>query len=362
MKKREKLDFIPNDIVCLDDYERYANKILDINALSYISSGVANQVTYRKNIEAFDEIYIDGSNTLEEFNSPNKKVKLFGYEFNTPIMIAPVAHQKLVDDDGEISTAMAANALETPMVVSSFSNSYLEDIVKVTTTPLIFQLYIQPDMNENIRLIKLAYKLGYKAIMVTIDAPISGVRNIQQRVGFELPNDINCVNIKDINEIQTNNNLENILQLASILPTWQTIKEIKKISPLPIILKGISSKEYAKKAIDLGIDAIVVSNHGGRTLDTLLPSIKILPRIVDEVKGRIPVLFDGGIRRGTDVLKALALGADMIMIGRPIIYALATAGALGVAHTLKIINEELEIAMVLTGCNNIKDIKNIRLI
>lgn len=167
------------------------------------------------------------------------------------------------------------------------------------------------------------------------------------------------VNIKNLNQIQISNNLENILDIVKNLPTWETIKQIKEYSKLPIILKGITSPSYAKKALEIGVDGIVVSNHGGRTLDTLPASIEILPKISDVIKEEIPIIFDGGVRRGTDVIKAIALGASMVMIGRPIMYALATASALGVAHTLKILNEEFEISMILTGCKNIDEIKNL---
>lgn len=356
---KEKLTYIPNDLVSLKDYERYAKKIMDLNSLAYVCSGAGDEVTYRKNEESFQEIYLE-ANTLEDLSGANTKIELFGQTYENPIFLAPVAYQKLVDINGEIATVQASNAMNCCMCVSSFSSSTLEDISKSTNSPLWFQLYIQPDMSVNLELIKKAEKLGYKALVITIDAPISGIRNVEQRFGFSLPNDVSAVNIN--NPFQSNNQYESVFDIVKSLSTWKDIEFIKNSTNLPVILKGITSVSYAKKALEIGVDGIVVSNHGGRTLDTLAPSIKVLPKIAKEINGKIPILFDGGIRRGTDIIKAIALGADAVMIGRPIMYGLATAGALGVAHTLKILKEELEIAMIFTGCKDIESLKKVDII
>ena len=356
---KEKLTYIPNDLVSLKDYERYAKKIMDLNSLAYVCSGAGDEVTYRKNEESFQEIYLE-ANTLEDLSGSNTKIELFGQTYENPIFLAPVAYQKLVDINGEIATAQASNAMNCCMCVSSFSSSTLEDISSVSSSPLWFQLYIQPEMSVNLELIKKAEKLGYKALVITIDAPISGIRNVEQRFGFSLPNDVSAVNIN--NPFQSNNQYENVFDIVKNLPTWKDIEFIKNSTNLPVILKGITSVSYAKKALEIGVDGIVVSNHGGRTLDTLAPSIKVLPKISKVINGKIPILFDGGIRRGTDIIKAIALGADAVMIGRPIMYGLATAGALGVAHTLKILKEELEIAMIFTGCKDIESLKKVDII
>ena len=356
---KEKLTYIPNDLVSLKDYERYAKKIMDLNSLAYVCSGAGDEVTYRKNEESFQEIYLK-ANTLEDLSGANTKIELFGQTYENPIFLAPVAYQKLVDINGEIATAQASNAMNCCMCVSSFSSSTLEDISSVSSSPLWFQLYIQPEMSVNLELIKKAEKLGYKALVITIDAPISGIRNVEQRFGFSLPNDVSAVNIN--NPFQSNNQYENVFDIVKNLPTWKDIEFIKNSTNLPVILKGITSVSYAKKALEIGVDGIVVSNHGGRTLDTLAPSIKVLPKISKVINGKIPILFDGGIRRGTDIIKAIALGADAVMIGRPIMYGLATAGALGVAHTLKILKEELEIAMIFTGCKDIESLKKVDII
>jgi 4-hydroxymandelate oxidase len=216
-------------------------------------------------------------------------------------------------------------------------------------------------MQVNLELIKKVEKLGFKALIITIDAPISGLRNSEQRAGFYLPNGISAINIENLNPIQTTDDFENIFDITPYLPTWKDIEFIKNNTNLPVILKGITSVSYAKKAIELGIDGIVVSNHGGRTIDTQPASIEMLPKIAKAVNGKIPILFDGEIRRGTDIIKAIALGASAVMIGRPIMYGLATAGALGVAHTLKILKEELEVSMIFTGCKDVEAIKVLNL-
>ena len=357
---KEKLSFIPKDLVSLKDYERYAKEMMDLNSWAYVCSGAGDEITYKKNEEAFKNIFLETA-TLEDLKGANTKIELFGQEYNSPIFLAPVAYQKLVDKNGEISTVLGANAMNVSMCVSSFSSSTLEDISSYATSPLWFQLYIQPDMNINLELIKKAQNLGYKALVITIDAPISGIRNTEQRAGFFLPEGINAINIENLNPLQTTNNFENILDITSILPTWKDIEFIKKNTKLPVILKGITSVTYAKKAIELGIDGIIVSNHGGRTIDTLPSTIELLPKIAKAVENKIPILLDGGIRRGTDIIKAIALGASAVMIGRPIMYGLATAGALGVAHTLKILKEELEVSMIFTGCKDIETIKALNL-
>lgn len=357
---KDKLDFIPNDLVSLKDYERYAKERMDLNSIAYVCSGAGDEITYKRNEKAFENIFLETA-TLEDLKGANTKIELFGQSYENPIFLAPVAYQKLVDERGEIATVQGANAMNSCMCVSSFSSCTLEDITSYSNSPLWFQLYIQPNMQVNLELIKKVEKLGFKALIITIDAPISGLRNSEQRAGFYLPNGISAINIENLNPIQITNDFENILDITPSLPTWKDIEFIKNNTNLPVVLKGITSVSYAKKAIELGIDGIVVSNHGGRTIDTQPASIEILPKIAKAVNGKIPILFDGGIRRGTDIIKAIALGASAVMIGRPIMYGLATAGALGVAHTLKILKEELEVSMIFTGCKDIEAIKVLNL-
>jgi 4-hydroxymandelate oxidase len=353
-----KLDFIPNEIVCVDDYENFAKTRVDTNTWAYISSASADEITYKANKKAFDKISLL-SRTLEDVKGGNTKLNLFGHEYAHPIFLAPVAYQKLVHPDGEIASAQAANAMEACMLVSGFSSTSLEDISDYTNSPLWFQLYMQIDMKDNLFLINKAESLGYKALVITIDAPIAGIRNKEQKAGFCLPEGVEAVNIKGMKQlnIELQQGQSTIFDgVMAYSPTWEDIKFIKANTKLPVILKGLTHPSYAKKAVKLGIDGIIVSNHGGRTLDTLPATIDILPKIVEAVDGKIPVLLDGGIRRGTDIIKALSYGASAVLVGRPIMFALATSGALGVAHILKILRDELEISMALTGCKTLKNI------
>jgi 4-hydroxymandelate oxidase len=352
-----KLDFIPKELVSLKDYEIFAKTRVNDNAWAYISGFAADEITANKNKKSFENISLLGR-SLEDVKGGNTKLNLFGQEFDNPIILAPVAYQKLAHDLGEIATAQASKVMGSCMVVSGFSSTSIEEISHYADN-LWFQLYMQYNMKDNLSLIKKAEDLNYKALVITIDAPISGVRNKEQKAGFYLPNGIEAVNIKGCKQanMEIKNNQSMVFDgIMASSPTWKDIEFIRKYTKLPLILKGITHPSYAKKAIEIGVDGIVVSNHGGRVLDTLVTTMDILPKIVEVVDNKIPIILDGGITRGTDILKALALGASAVMIGKPIMYALATAGALGVAHSLKILKDELEIAMALTGCKTLKDI------
>jgi 4-hydroxymandelate oxidase len=191
--------------------------------------------------------------------------------------------------------------------------------------------------------------------VVTVDAPVNGVRNREQRAGFRLPPGVEPVNLSGMTPMPVCASPFDPAYLAA-LPNWETLAWLKSRTRLPVLLKGVLSPGDAARAVGAGMDGVIVSNHGGRTLDTVPSTLEALPRVVEQVAGRVPVLVDGGIRRGTDVLKAIALGADAVMIGRPVLHGLATAGASGVAHVLKILRTELEIAMLLAGYPDIASI------
>ncbi len=350
----EKLKYIPKNVVCVEDYESLAKTRVDENAWIYLHSGAGDEISLKNNKKSYEKISLLGS-TLEDFKDANTKLTLFNQEYNSPIFASPIAYQKLFFPNGEISTAQACYAMDKCMVVSGFSSTSLEEIREYSDN-LWFQLYMQYDMNDNLYLINKAKNLGYKALVITIDAPISGLRNKEQKYGFYLPKGVEALNIKNMKKPDMENSDSLAFSLASFSPSWKDIEFIRKSTDMPIILKGITNPSYAKKALDLGIDGIVVSNHGGRTLDSLVTPLDILPQITKVIDKKIPIFIDGGITRGTDILKALALGASAVFVGKALIYALCSSGALGVAHALKILQEELEIAMVLTGCKNLAEI------
>src|SRR5690606_34056075 len=217
-----------------------------------------------------------------------------------------------------------------------------------------FQLYIQPDREFTATLVRRAEASGCRALVVTVDAPVSGVRNREKRSGFALPAGVAAVNLQGMRALppQAARAGESPLLTSALVasaPTWKDVAWLRSLTRLPILLKGVLAPDDARRALDEGIAGVIVSNHGGRALDTVPASIEALPAIAQAVGGRMPLLLDGGIRRGTDIVKALALGASAGLVGRPFMHGLAAAGALGVVHVLHILRTELEMAMVLCG-------------
>lgn len=355
------LSSIPPDLVAAADYERHARQHLDDNAWTYLTCGAADGITLAANPAAFQRWQLR-NRVLADVSGGHTRLNLFGQEYRHPILLAPVAYHHLFHADGERAAAMGAAALEAPMVLSSMASTAI-DVVATQAGPLWFQLYIQREREQTLALLRLAEAAGCQALVVTVDAPVAGIRNQEQRIGFHLPPGIRAVNLPaasaETTELQAGQSVifDRLMRGA---PGWADIEWLVSETSLPVVLKGILTAEDALRAIDAGVAGIVVSNHGGRVLDSVPATLDVLPAIAAAVQGRLPLLLDGGVRRGTDVFKALALGASAVMIGRPYVHALATAGALGVAHLLRTLREELEIAMVLCGCRTLADIDRSR--
>ncbi|MGN6284622.1 MAG: alpha-hydroxy acid oxidase [Afipia sp.] len=350
---------IPPGTVSLADYETHARARLGEAVWSYLAGGGADELTMRWNREAFTRIRLEGR-VLRDMAGATTQVDLLGMTLPHPIMVAPVAFQTLAHPDGELAAVVGASALGAAMVVSTQASVPLEDIARQAATPLWFQLYIQHDRGYTQALAERAAAAGYRALVVTVDAPVNGVRNREQRAGFRFPPGVSAVNLAGMTPQpmpQVGPGESPVFKgMLDGAPTWRDIEALVKASTLPVVLKGIVSPSDARAAIDHGAAAVIVSNHGGRALDTLPATIDALPRGADAVADRIPLLLDGGIRRGTDVLKALALGARAVLIGQPCIHGLAVGGAAGVAHVLGLLRAELEVAMALTGCRTIGEI------
>jgi len=350
---------IPAGVVAVEDYEPLARERLSPQAFAYYSGGAADELTATWNRDAFQCLKLQ-SRVLGTFEGGGTGLNLFGQHFEHPILLAPAAHHKLADPDGEIATLVGAIGAKAGMVVSTEADFTLEEIAAQARDPLWFQLYIQHDRDFTADLVRRAEVAGYSALVVTVDAPAHGLRNREQRAGYKPPKLSEHANLRGLHTTYiAHAELGESLMFAGFLdvaPRWADIAWLRSITRLPIILKGIMSPEDALLAIQHGADGIIVSNHGGRVLDTVPSSIDALPAVVAAVAGRVPVLMDGGIRRGTDVLKALALGASAVLVGRPYLYALAVAGPAGVAHVLHLLRCEFEIAMVLTGCRTLGDI------
>lgn len=342
---------VPPDVVCAADYERHARERLPADVWAYIAGAGADGLTQARNRAAFDRIELAGR-VLADMRQASTATTFLGIDLPFPLLIAPVAHQRLVHPDGELASALGAASCGAAMCVSTLAGATLEDIAARAAAPLIFQLYMQGGREAALSLVRRAEDAGYRALMVTVDAPVNGVRNDEQRAGFRLPAHVRPVNIEGMaGPVSRAGPGESPVfkGLLDTAPRWDDIEWLRGRTSLPLILKGIVHPDDAERAIRLGANAVAVSNHGGRTLDTLPASIDALKAVAARVEGRVPLLLDGGIRRGTDILKALALGARACMIGQPVMHALAVAGPVGVAHLLVILRAELEVAMALTG-------------
>ena len=322
-------------IVNLFDMEGMAKAKMTEMAYEYVASGAADECTLRWNRQALDQLKLNPA-VLVDVSQLDTRQTLFGHELAHPILVAPTAYHKIMHPEGELATARGASAANAVYVVSSFTTTPLAYIARVATQPLWFQLYVQDDREITKALVQEAEAQGCRALCVTVDTPVAGVRNRQQRVNFAMPNGVMTPH------------MTNAFALTKSL-TWTDVEWLQSFTKLPILLKGILNPDDAGKAVQAGVSGIVVSNHGGRNLDTVPATIEALPRIADRVAGQLPILMDGGIRRGTDVLKAIALGASAVLVGKPICFGLACGGAAGVAAVLDILRNEFELAMALTG-------------
>ena len=352
---------VPHSTASLADHEHWARQTLDANAWAYFSGGAADEITLRANRSAWDDITLQ-PRVLQALAGGHTQIQLLGRTLAHPILLAPIAFQKMAHPDGELASAVAAAALGAGMVLSTQSSTPLEAVAAAMLGDsgrgaLWFQLYLQHDRGFTRQLVQRAEAAGYEALVLTVDAPTSGTRDRERRAGFRLPPGISAVNLAGLApppraELRPGQSalFDDLLRHA---PTWDDVAWLQSITRLPVLLKGVLHPSDARQAAALGVAGLIVSNHGGRTLDTAPASAHALPRIADAVQGTLALLVDGGIRRGTDVLKAMALGASAVLLGRPAIYGLAHAGAAGVAHVLRLLRDELEIAMALTGCRTL---------
>ncbi len=355
---------IPDRVVTVRDYEAAAVGRMDANARAYFDGGAADEVTLADNLQAWSRLRLQGR-VLRPLAGGHTRVELLGRTLAHPILLAPVAHQRMAHPDGELATVQAAAALEAGMVLSTQASVRLEDVARLAGPasdrgPLWFQLYLQERREDSLSLVRRAEAAGYEALVLTVDAPVSGVRDRERRVRFHLPAGVAPVNLAEVAEpsvppIRPGQSalFDGLLTQA---PTWDDVAWLCGQTRLPVWLKGITHPDDVDPALAAGASGVIVSNHGGRTLDTMPATADLLPAVVAALRGRAPALVDGGIRRGTDVLKALALGASAVLVGRPQVHALAVAGAHGVAHMLRLLRDELEIAMALTGAATVADI------
>lgn len=322
----------------IDDFEPLARERLPKEVVDFVAGGAGDEWTLRENTRAFDR-WVIRPRVLRGVTEPDTATEVLGVPLSMPVAIAPWAYQRLLHPDGELATARAAARAGTLMIVSTPAERHLEAIAQESEAPRWFQLYVLRDRRASERMLHRAVEAGYGAIVYTVDLPVGGLRYRDFRNGFEIPRSMRARGGDYDPELR-----------------WDDLAWIKEHTGLPVLVKGILTHEDASLSVDAGADGIVVSNHGGRQLDGVAAGVDALPEVVQAVAGHIPVLMDGGVRRGTDVLKAIALGAAAVLIGKAAAWGLAVDGEEGVVRVLEILRGELENTMILTGCPAISDI------
>jgi 4-hydroxymandelate oxidase len=327
------------------DYERLAKETLDPGAWGYYAGGAGDELTLRENEAAWAR-WCFRPRVLVDVAGAATTVTVLGQELGLPLLIAPVAFQRMAHEDGEAGTARAARDAGTIMCVSTMTTTPLDEVAAQGSLRW-FQLYVFRDEGLNRSLVDQAREHGYTGLVLTVDAPVLGLRERDLRTGFTISPDITVASLG-------RGGLTPLEAFAMVSPsvTWHDVERFAIEAGLPVVLKGIQTAEDAFLAVEHGAAAIVVSNHGGRQLDGVRATIDLLPECVEAVDGRIPVLIDGGIRRGTDVVKALALGARAALAARPFVWGLATGGEAGVRHVLELLREEIRVSLALLGCTS----------
>ena len=344
----------------LRDYEAAAREILSQATYDYYAGGADDELTVTRNHRAYDELHLH-YRVLRDASRRDLTTTVLGHTLDLPILFAPTAFQRLAHPDGELATARAASAAGTVMILSTMATTAVEEVVDVGA-PTFFQLYIFQDRGVTAALVDRAKEAGCKALVLTVDAPLCGNRERDVRNGFHLPPHLQLENLLPAGR-EALPAAEGDSGLAAYITsqfdealTWNDVDWLVEQSGLPVLVKGIVHPEDAVLAVRHGAAGVVVSNHGGRQLDTAPATLEVLPRIVDAVGDTTEVLVDGGIRRGTDVLKALALGARAVLIGRPVLWGLAVDGQAGVEAVLDILRRELDTALGLCGCRDLLEV------
>ena len=325
-------------IVTVDDYEPLAREVLPADVFDYYAGGAGDEWTLAENRRAFED-WVIRPRMLTGAWPADTSTSVLANAIAFPVLVAPWAYQERAHPDGELATARATARAGTVMVVSSTAFERLEDVAAASGATKWWQLYVFTDRELTVDILHRVHAAGFGAVCLTVDFPDSGLRHRDTRSGFHIP-----IGLRPDEHT-----------FAPDL-TWDDLAWIREAAPVPLLVKGLMTAEDARLAVEAGVDAIVVSNHGGRQLDSVHAPIAVLPEVVEAVEGRVPVLVDGGFRRGTDVFKALALGAAAVLVGRPACWGLAAAGEDGVVDVLRILRAELENTMVLAGTRSVGDI------
>jgi 4-hydroxymandelate oxidase len=344
----------------ISEYEAAAREVMSKMAYDYYAGGALDEVTLRRNESAFDEIRLR-YRVLRDVSSRDLATTVLGEEIEMPIVVAPTAFHQLAHTEGEVATARAAGRAGTIMILSTLSNCPIEEVVAASQGPGWFQLYGYKDRGVTSELIARAQEAGCTALVLTVDAPFLGSRERDVRNRFEVPSHLAASNLAGNPALLPVS--YNASELASYVSemfdaslTWEVVDWLRDVTDLPILIKGVVHPEDARLAVEHGAAGVVVSNHGGRQLDTAPATIEVLGEVVDAVGGEVEILIDGGIRRGSDVVKALAFGARAVAVGRPVLWGLAADGEEGVAHVLSILKSELDVALGLCGFKGLSEV------
>ena len=342
----------PADPVNVQDFETIARERMTSSAFDYYAGAAGDERTLEANRRGFDRL-VFRPRMLVGVDHVDMSTTLLGDSVAFPVLLAPTAFNKLGHPDGELAAARAAGRAGTIMCASTIASSSLEEIAAAATGPMWFQLYVCRDRALTEDLVARAEAARYRALVLTVDTPRLGRRERDVRSRFTLPEGISIRNLEVAGGATRWNTessfTEYVHRMFDPSLTWDAVDWLRSITKLPVLIKGVLTGEDAALAVSHGAAGVIVSNHGGRQLDGAIATIEALPEIVAAVSGKIPVLLDGGIRRGTDVLKSLAIGASAVLIGRPYLWALAAGGEAGVVRVLEMLRSELELAMALAG-------------
>jgi len=361
---------ISHPVVSVHELELAARAVLPQGIYDYFAGGAEEEETVAANYEAFRRWQFN-YHVLTGIGAPDARCSLFGREYSMPLHVAPTATQRLAHPDGELAAARAAADAGVIYCLSTLGSASIEEVAAASKGHLWFQLYVLKDRGITAELVARATSCGYGAVVVTVDSPVPGRRWRDIRNGFALPENVEYRNLGGVLARSASSSVggsvlaKAFAQMMDATLSWKDLEWLVGISPLPVLVKGLVRSDDAVRAVSSGAAGIIVSNHGGRQLDSAIATLDALPEVVQAVAWSVPVLMDGGVRRGTDVLKAIALGANAVLIGRPLVWALAVGGEEGVTQLLRLLRDEMTTSMTLLGADSVSgltsDLVSVRL-
>lgn len=353
---------LPTSPVNLHEFQAIAESALPRMVYDYYAGGANDEVLLKSTRAAWDAIEIR-YRVMRDVSTRSSACTVLGQSLSWPVMIAPMAMQRMAHVDGELATARAASELETGMVLSTLSTTSVEDVSAALTQPLWFQLYIEKDRGATKALVERVEQAGCRALVLTVDTPLLGRRERDIRNQFHMMPGLSAPHIRVNNSGALSEPIASASALGKYVATqwdssisWKDLEWLQSVTTLPILIKGVVRGDDAVTSLNHGAAGVIVSNHGGRQMDAAVTTAHALREVASAMAGRGTLLVDGGIRRGTDVLKAIALGANAVLLGRPVLWGLSAGGADGVKRVLQLLREEFDLAMALSGCREVREI------